>query len=186
MPAPENIPTEIEDQLKPEKEIQVHVNNGWGWSGIDHRKLLNIANVRTAIAGVNHESMENVSFIGMFSLMFPKSYINTIINETNKKLEDDQMNMGEFLRWIGVWLLLSTLSGYKRTDFWSMKPINLFEGAPYRFHEFMSNTRFGSIMKALTLMKDKPPPYKDRFWEVREMIRCWNDHMVENFIPSWE
>ena len=93
--------------------------------------------------------------------------------------------MGEFLRWIGVCLLLSTLSGYKRSDFWSMNPIDMFSGAPYRFHEFMSSTRFELIMTSLTFTKDPTSAYKDRFWQVRKMIEAWNKHMSENFIPSW-
>ena len=184
MPAPENIPVEVvpNDTLRivdPE-----HTEEGWGWSGIDHRKQLNISNVRAAISGVSNELLENISFVGMFFILFPKSMIKIIIAETNKKMEEP-MDMGEFLRWIGVCLLLSTLSGYKRSDFWSMNPIDMFSGAPYRFHEFMSSTRFELIMTSLTFTKEPAPAYKDRFWQVREMIEAWNKHMSENFIPSW-
>ena len=37
--------------------------------------------------------------------------------------------------------------------------------------------RFESILKALTLTKETAPPYKDSFWEVREMLQSWNELM---------
>ena len=183
LPAPENIPVDNNVEL-PAGVVDVNVELGWGWSGIDQRKQLNIPNQRANIAGITNDAMEHVSFVGMFFLLFPKSLLETIIQETNKKL-DHPTNLGEFLRWIGLWFLLSTISGFKRTDFWSMKPIELYEGAPYRLNEFMSSTRFEAILSSLTLTKESAPSYKDRFWEVREMIKCWNEHMRKNFIPSW-
>ena len=182
MPAPENIPEQASTTGR--RNDSSNVEEGWGWNGIDHRKQINISNVRASIAGVSSDVVENMSFVGMFFILFPKSMVKIIIEETNKRL-DEPMNMGEFIRWIGVCLLLSTLSGYKRSDFWSMKPIEMFSGAPYRFHEFMTSTRFEAIMSSLTFTKRKAPAYKDRFWQVREMIETWNHHMSENFKPSW-
>ena len=49
----------------------------------------------------------------------------------------------------------------------------------------MTSIRFVTIMSSLTLTKRKAPAYKDRFWQVREMIEAWNHHMSENFKPSW-
>ena len=180
LPAPENIPIQTTSNTTDDS----HQETGWGWTGIDHRKQLNITDVRANIAGITSDAMEHVSFVGMFFLLFPKELIKTIIEETNKKL-DSPTNMGEFMRWIGIWLLLSTLSGYRRSDFWSMKPIELYEGAPYRLNDLMTLARFESILKALTLTKETAPPYKDRFWEVREMIQSWNEHMQKKFVPSW-
>eukprot|EP00559_Dactyliosolen_fragilissimus_P002711 CAMPEP_0184872744 /NCGR_PEP_ID=MMETSP0580-20130426/41459_1 /TAXON_ID=1118495 /ORGANISM="Dactyliosolen fragilissimus" /LENGTH=665 /DNA_ID=CAMNT_0027375583 /DNA_START=1012 /DNA_END=3007 /DNA_ORIENTATION=+ len=180
LPAPENIPIATTSNTTDDSHQEI----GWGWSGIDHRKQLNISEVRANISGITSDAMEHVSFVRMFFLLFPKSLIETIIEQTNKKL-DSPTNMGEFMRWIGIWLLLSTLSGYKRSDFWSMKPIELYEGAPYRLNEFMTLARFESILKALTLTKETAPPYKDRFWEVHEMLQSWNDHMQKKFVPSW-
>ena len=93
--------------------------------------------------------------------------------------------MGEFLRWIGIWLLLSTKLGFKRSEYWSIKPIELYNGPPYRLNELMSSNRFEAIFAALTLTDKKSPPYKDRFWQVCQMIAMWNEHMGKNFVPSW-
>lgn len=180
VPAPENIPQNATDATGEEGNVEL----GWGWSGIDHRKQLNISNVRANIAGITSDAMEHISFLGMFFLLFPKPLISLIIAETNKKLEHPT-SMGEFLRWIGIWLLLSTMSGFKRSEFWSIKPIELYNGAPYRLNELMTSNRFEAIFAAIGFTDNKPPPYKDRFWQVRQMIAMWNEHMGKNFVPSW-
>ena len=51
----------------------------------------------------------------LFEAFFSKDYIkNTIIPTTNKNLEDTGTlpgHYGEFLRWLGLWLLMSTVIG---------------------------------------------------------------------------
>ena len=92
---------------------------------------------------------------------------------------------GELLRWIGILLFMSTISGCKRRDFWSSKPITLHDGAPYRFHEWMSSRRYELILSHLTYTDQQPPFYIDRFWEIRTIIQEWNLNMAQIFKPSW-
>ena len=87
--------------------------------------------------------------------------------------------------WIGIWLLLSTMSGFKRDNFWSLKEITLEEGAPYCFHHWMSGRRFKQILAHLRYNDGPPPQYKDRFWEVRGMVEMWNKHMADIYEPGW-
>ena len=49
----------------------------------------------------------------------------------------------------------------------------------------MSHTRFELILQHIKYTKINPPTYKDRFWEVREMLEGWNKNMATNFVPSW-
>ena len=49
----------------------------------------------------------------------------------------------------------------------------------------MSCTRFELILQHIKYTKLNPPTYKDRFWEVREMLQEWNKTMATNFVPSW-
>eukprot|EP00957_Ditylum_brightwellii_P102193 7790086-Ditylum_brightwellii.AAC.1 len=49
----------------------------------------------------------------------------------------------------------------------------------------MSGTRFEEILSGLSFTDLKRPSYKDRFWEVQQMVQAWNNHMKENFYPSW-
>ena len=77
------------------------------------------------------------------------------------------------------------MSGFKRSEFWSVKPIELYNGAPYRLNEFMSSNRFEAIFSAISFTDNKPPPYKDKFWQVRQMIAMWNEQMGKIFVPAW-
>ena len=47
------------------------------------------------------------------------------------------------------------------------------------------NTPFENILKILTYMNKKPPEFRDQFWEVCDMLDCWNKNMADNFVPSW-
>ena len=71
VPAPENIPENATDRTGEEGNVEL----GWGWSGIDHRKQLNISNVRAKISGITSDAMVHISFVGMFFLLFPKPLI---------------------------------------------------------------------------------------------------------------
>ena len=50
---------------------------------------------------------------------------------------------------------------------------------------YMSHTRFELILQHIKYTKLNPPTYKDRFWEVCEMLDKWNKNMATNFVPSW-
>ena len=111
----------------------------------------------------------------MFFLLFPRKFIeDVIIIEMNKHL-DKRMTLGEFLRWIGIWFFLSTLSGFNRRSFWSSREVSREDGAPYRFHDWMSQTRSEEILSAIQYTDKEPPLYLYRFWEVKQMIDCWNE-----------
>ena len=63
--------------------------------------------------------------------------IEVVVPKTKEKL-DDPLTYGELLRWIGLWLLMSTVDGSDRRSFWSTKNVNIFEGAPFRLNMFMT------------------------------------------------
>jgi Transposase IS4 len=50
---------------------------------------------------------------------------------------------------------------------------------------FMSRNRFEDILYALQYTLMDPPLYKDKFFEIREIVEAWNKNMEENFNPSW-
>lgn len=49
----------------------------------------------------------------------------------------------------------------------------------------MSGRRFNNILKTLTFSSNTALPFKDKFWEIQQLIKAWNDHMIETFVPSW-
>jgi hypothetical protein len=95
------------------------------------------------------------------------------------------MDLGEFVRFLGIQLFMSTMSGFKQRDFWSSKPPETEAGAPYRFNKWMSRKRYEAILAALTYTDQNKPTFRDRFWEVRQMIKMWNQNMKEIFSCSW-
>ena len=111
--------------------------------------------------------------------------IEVVLPRTREKL-DETLTHGELLRWIGLWLLMSTVDGSDCQSFWSTKNVNIFEGAPFRLNMFMKRNRFEIILNALTYTDCDSLAFRDHFWEVRKMIGAWNDNMTRNFSPSWK
>ena len=49
----------------------------------------------------------------------------------------------------------------------------------------MSWNRFNSITQALRFTDEPPPSYKDGFYQVRQLINAFNDHMISIFSAGW-
>ncbi len=62
---------------------------------------------------------------------------------------NDRLRMKDFI------FIFYVLTGYKRSDYWSMKPIEMLSGAPNKFHDFMTLTGFEVIMSSLTFSTRK-------------------------------
>ena len=107
------------------------------------------------------------------------------MKRTKENLEDDKFSLGELLRYLVIWFFMATTLGCDRESFWSMKEGSRESGAPYRSNGWMSGKRFKDITKALCLTSLDPLQFKDWFWEVSQMIRCWNLNMRPIFVPSW-
>ena len=54
-----------------------------------------------------------------------------------------------------------------------------------RLGSYMSRKRFDAILKALSITSHDPPAFRDRFWEICEILKAWNETMMEQFTPSW-
>ena len=108
--------------------------------------------------------------------------------QTSEKLVElghPPLAWGELIRRIGMWSFLSTMIGFKRKWFWSMKEITLSSGAPHRLNSCTSGRRFEQITKLLQLTDKNVPAFEDPFWEMRQLIDEWNERARENFMPSW-
>ena len=95
--------------------------------------------------------------------------------------------MGEFLQFIGIWLVITYASpgDLSRKEFWSLKKNTKERGAPFRLNDLMSSNRFEDIIRNLTYTNLQPPAFKDKFWEIQQMVEEWNKSMREVFIPGW-
>ena len=59
--------------------------------------------------------------------------------------------------------------------------INTFRGAPLCLGVWMSRAHFDAILAALSFTDHDPPPFLDKFWEVRQMIDAWGSNMNNAF-----
>ena len=158
LPLPENIPT-------PNATTTTDVfNDEWGEVNICNRKKEGISDNK---ASLQFPRDMRPTKLQLFELLFPKDYvIEVLLPSINEQLEKDLVTYGEYLRWIGLWLLMSTIHGPRRRDFWSGSPIDIFEGAPFRLNQFMSRNRFEKILQCLRYTNEEVPTYKDQFHEV--------------------
>ena len=175
-PAPENIPI-----MATTSSV---ISNEWEHMGICLHKQQSIANTLAKLV-YPVDTMRNDINLQLFEHLFPKQFIENIMIPTmNWKLKN-AVTYSEFLVWIGLWILMSTVDGLDHCGFWSNKDINIYEGAPFRLTSFMSHNCFKEILNCISYTSNNPPETLDRFWEVRELIGVWNKNMGEMFIPSW-
>ena len=111
--------------------------------------------------------------------MIPK--MNEVLGETVEPL-----TLGEFIRFIGLWLMMSCFSGIERKSWWSqtVPTMDRAHGAPYRFNSFMTRNRFDAIVAALRYTDQPVPQFQDRFFQVWQLIDAWNMHMSNEFSSS--
>mmetsp|Transcript_23720 Transcript_23720/g.24180 ORF Transcript_23720/g.24180 Transcript_23720/m.24180 type:complete len:168 (-) Transcript_23720:1227-1730(-) len=158
---PENIPNPSENQGD--------IFEDWGHDGIYPR--------RQKGGEYNKAELKNfppnmIPFVlQMFEHFFPKVFVEEVmLHSINKEMiETNQakVSYGEFLRFVRLWFFMSTTHFDNRRDFWSLKTIETFLGAPYRLNDYMSWTRFETILNFLYFTDMEPPSYKDNFWEVQ-------------------
>ena len=178
-PAPENIPNPNENTDG--------VFGEWEHSGSCYRAL---AGGRRLKARISYPPHIKPSLFNLFELFFFTTFVkDVIIPQTNKRLTENgfhrELSYGEFLRWLGIWLLMSTINGPDRGAFWSLVDVDRFRGAPWRLNDLMSRKRFDAILKSIFYTDRNKPQYTDKFWEVRQIVDAFNKNMTQQFTPSW-
>ena len=176
-PAPENVPQPTDNTTR-------IVSTEWGHSGLCFRRVNNLGPHRARL-NFPVDGSRGDYYLQLFEGLFPRDLVLLVIEKVNANVEGGTVSYGEFLRWIGIWILMSTVDGADRRSFWSTNKLDPFHGAPFRVTSYMSRRRFDSILTNLGYTKEDPPSYRDRFWEVRPMLEMWNTNMANNFSPSW-
>ncbi len=95
-------------------------------------------------------------------------------SESLEQANEHPLTTGEFLRYLGIRLLMATIQGYSTVEFWdysgTMKSQE--EGAcPYNLKDYMSLKQFKAITSCLVFTQDNPPAFRDKFWQIQEMVR---------------
>ena len=121
-PAPEDHPSH--------GETVDDIFSGWTHSGICERKALISRNTTPESSFWMNNTVEPSNlqiFEGLFFTSFIKSMI---LPQTNNNLPagEKHVQYGEFLCWLGLWMLMGTLIGPQRHEFWATHTINAFHG----------------------------------------------------------
>ena len=105
----------------------------------------------------------------------------------NKNLPPRQKPIlyGEFLRWIGLWMLMGTLVSLQRHEFWATHSINAFNGAPLHLGVWMFRYWFDTILSSLSFTNVAPPTFLDKFWEIQQMVKASRTNMRDNLLPGY-
>ena len=156
-PVPENVPGD---------PVPSVLSTVWGHYRFCYRKSNNLADTKARLVNNVDTTRDDVN-LQLFERLFPHKYIkDVILTETNKVLDKEPVTYGELLRWMGLWVLISTVDGSDRHSFWSSKSVNMYEGAPFRLGDYMTRTCFEEILSSLRYTDESPPTLLDRFWEI--------------------
>ena len=175
-PTPENIPQSTDPTSSP-------LNTEWGHCGFCNRKSLSMQNSGAKL-NFHVNPTEDDYYLQLFQGFFPKDLLNMIIAGINTKIISDLVTYGEFVQWIGLWIMVSTVAGTDHQSPWSTCDLDIFQGCFFMLSNYMTQTRFENILNNLTYTNMDPHEYKDRFWQVCNMLDCWNKNMAIMFLPS--
>lgn len=96
------------------------------------------------------------TYLEIFLHMLPLQWFTDVfVVKTSEGLENAShppVSFGEMLRYVGLWLLMATCSGWRKEQFWSDMPYDQEEKpCPYRFNDYMSKRRFDGNVLAFVL-----------------------------------
>ena len=178
-PLPENLMPVVEGAAN-----ECHFSEVWGHDGLCHRRVA--AGGRNVEPKLHLDPGEQVGKLELFETLFMKNYIvNVLLILINENIKGESVTYGEFLMWLGLWFLMATVVGPSRDAFFSDKVCDEYSDAPFRLTKYMSRKRFNQVLSAMRYTDKDPPSYKDRFFEVRQMLDAWNYNMTDVFEAGW-
>jgi hypothetical protein len=134
-PAPENIP------LPSNQHQENNLYSQWGSKNVCNRRSNGHCEENAQV----HQMPMDDKRISWFLHFFPMAFLrDVIITETNNKMTGNKkLEEAEFLRFIGLLMLMATVqtSTSHRSWFEDTQPSE-FEGAPFRLNKYMSRSRF--------------------------------------------
>lgn len=115
-------------------------------------------------------------------MFMPTQFIKDVMLPATNAVDDGlDLTYGEFLRWIGLWLVMSCHTVSDRNSWFETDDPNIFGDAPFRLAQYMSRNRFRRILNALRYTDEHSPDFTDKFWEMRGFMKAWNENMTEHF-----
>jgi hypothetical protein len=190
-PAPKNVPA---DGAPPVNGEALFEGQKWGWDGIDRQAILQVS-MYNGPTFASKWSPDGMPFIDIFLHFLPCYFIEvTIVVATSNTLltvNAVQTTLRELLRYIGMMLLMSCYMKFP-DYFWKMatrmgneledKANNILS---FTFNRYMSWRHFLEITSGLRFTLKQPPSFRDKFWQIRDLISTWNEHMGRIFSAAW-
>ena len=98
---------------------------------------------------------------------------------------------GELLQYIGMMLFM--LCYMKLPDYFWRPATRMDDDLEdeendiplFTFNRYMSRRCYLAITSALQFTTKPPPLFQDKFWQIRELISAWNEHMQVIFVAAW-
>ena len=142
----------------------------WGHDGFHFWKSQNFGSTHARL-NFSVDPTCHGYYVQLFEGLFPKELLQNVIDIVNEKMDgEEEVVYGEFLWWIDIWVLMSTVDGADHHSFWSNKNVDAFDGAPFHLTPFMSHRHFKKILYNTGYTKEDPSQYCDCFWEVQTML----------------
>ena len=123
--------------------------------------------------------------LGFFLHFLPMEFFKTTVLQATNETLSDPLTWDEFLRFISILFLFATTQGVPRRMFWSNDQPDIFSGAPFRLHAYMSRRRFEAILKHSKFTTKLPPEFRHPFHPVTDLIDAFNKHTQGCSSPSW-
>ena len=157
---------------------------------VDNRKSSGCHDMKPSLPGLLGKDPKTCTYLELFLLFFGEVLLRDIVLiATNINLPEGtvKVSYGEFLHWLGLWLLMSSSVGFTKDDYWrTRKERNTAERkVPYDFNDYMSRRRFELILRHISYTTIEPPNYLDKFWQVRQIIEQWNTNIATVFSAGW-
>ena len=127
-------------------------------------------------------------YIELPQIIFPINAKNlfdeVILVDTNRRIKVPDLDYGEFLWFIGIWLFMTANPDTNCAEYFSKNPIDVFSGCSIRVNQFMYGNHFESIWSALRFTPT-PSYFWYKLYESRQKIVTWNGHVQKVFVPYW-
>ena len=85
-------------------------NGKWVCNGQCCRKLMGAHNIKPNLNKVSGINLDVFGYVAMFLMFLPTFFVETVIVKLTSDALVQPLSMGEFLRFIGIWLLITHAS----------------------------------------------------------------------------
>ena len=131
-------------------EGELYDGQVWWDDGINPRKAENYHHSGKKLLSVRPSIVINLTLLDYILILFPMDYIKgTMIPWMNRHLHegDNYVSEHEFIKWLGVWLVVRCYEGkWGLRDWCSKDDIWIGRGYLYHINEYMSRVRFEQIL----------------------------------------